>query len=213
MPKKAGIVVMVAGAVLIFAALSLFLYNRYEDAQAGQAAENLLQDVQSAIEENLSMPPESEELPSSEPIDPSMTVIEIDGYGYIGYLSIPDLSLELPIMDQWDYTRMKIAPCRHFGSTKTDDLVIAGHNYASHFGSLRTLKPGSRVDFTDMDGEVHTYEVIYLDTLAPTDVVAVQDSGYDLVLYTCTPGGKTRETVFCNRVLEAQDEDKITEKK
>ena len=201
MPKKAGIIIMVTGAVLIFAALSLFLYNKYEDAQAGQAAENLLQDVRSVIEETTSAPSEPRELPSSEPLDSSMTVVEIDGYGYIGYLSIPDLSLELPIMDQWDYTRMKIAPCRHFGSTKTDDLVIAGHNYASHFGALRTLKRGARVDFTDMDGVEHNYEVIYLDTLAPTDVEVVQDSDYDLVIYTCTPGGKTRETVFCNRIL------------
>ena len=192
---------MVMGAVLIFVALSLFLYNKYEDAQAGQAAGNLLQDVQSVIEETASAPSELRELPSSESLDPSMTVVEIDGYGYIGYLSIPDLSLELPIMDQWDYTRMKIAPCRHFGSTKTDDLVIAGHNYASHFGALRTLKLGARVNFTDMDGVEHNYEVIYLDTLAPTDVEVVQDSDYDLVIYTCTPGGKTRETVFCNRIL------------
>ena len=33
----------------------------------------------------------------------------------------------------------------------------------------------------------------------PTDVDAVKNSGYDLVLYTCTYGGKTRIVVFCDR--------------
>ena len=42
-----------------------------------------------------------------------------------------------------------------------------------------------------------------IDTLAPDEVEAVQNSGYDLVLYTCTYGGKTRVTVFCNRQEDA----------
>ena len=50
-----------------------------------------------------------------------------------------------------------------------------------------------------MDGIENKYEVILIDTLAPDEVEAVQNSGYDLVLYTCTYGGKTRVTVFCDR--------------
>lgn len=50
-----------------------------------------------------------------------------------------------------------------------------------------------------MDGTVNTYEVVLVDTLNPTEVGGVQNSGYDLVLYTCTYGGKARVTVFCNR--------------
>ena len=38
MPKKAGIVFVIIGAVLILSALSLFLFNQNEDAQAGQEA-------------------------------------------------------------------------------------------------------------------------------------------------------------------------------
>ena len=43
MPKKTGIAIVAAGAVLILSALLLLLYNRYEDAHAGQEAENLLE--------------------------------------------------------------------------------------------------------------------------------------------------------------------------
>lgn len=57
--------------------------------------------------------------------------------------------------------------------------------------------------FTDMDGIENIYEVVAMDTLAPTEVEAVQNSGHDLVLYTCTYGGRTRVTVFCDRPEES----------
>ena len=68
----------------------------------------------------------------------------INGYDYIGVLEIPALNLTLPIMADWDYDRLKIAPCRQFGSVETNDLVIAGHNYKTHFGYLDQLQVGTR---------------------------------------------------------------------
>lgn len=118
------------------------------------------------------------------------------------HISIPKLELELPVMSEWDYVRLKIAPCRQFGSSRTDDLVIAAHNYESHFGYLYQLELGDQVIFTDMDGIENLYEVTGLDTLNPIEVDAVQNSGHDLVLYTCTYEGKTRVTVFCDRKKE-----------
>ena len=38
-----------------------------------------------------------------------MPEMEINGYRYIGFLSIPDLKLELPIMSTWNYRKLKIA--------------------------------------------------------------------------------------------------------
>ncbi len=184
MPKKTGVVIIAVGAVLILSALLLLLYNRREDAQAGQKAESLLADVEAAVTQSL---------------DPDMPVVTIDGYGYVGYIEIPALELKLPVMSDWDYTRLQIAPCRQFGSSRTDDLVIAAHNYSSHFGRLKELSEGDVVIFTDMAGVVNRYSIAKLETLAPSDVDAVQNSGYELVLYTCTPGGKTRVTAFCTR--------------
>lgn len=140
-----------------------------------------------------------EETVPQETLAPELPVTEIDGYGYVGYLSIPKLELELPVMSEWDYARLKIAPCRQFGSSRTDDLVIAAHNYKKHFGHLKDLEAGDEVGFTDMEGIENLYEVIRVETLKPTEVDAVQNSDHDLVLYTCTYGGKTRVTVFCDR--------------
>lgn len=189
---------MVLGTALVLAALSLFLWNRQEDRQAGESAENILPRIIEEIQEPDTVS-ETEEPSWPDPYDPAMTEVEIDGYVYVGYLSIPAIELELPVMSEWDYPRLKIAPCRYTGSTKTGDLVIAGHNYTRHFGPLSRLSEGDQVIFTDMDGEIWVYEVAAVEVLAPTAIEDMTASGYDLTLFTCTYGGQSRVTVRCDR--------------
>ena len=187
MPKKSGVILISLGAVLILAALLLLLYNRSEDRRAGQEAESLLEDVRSTMAANAD--PEPQEEPAEE-----IT------YDYAGVIAIPDLSLELPVIDQWNYARLKVAPCRQSGAAADGDLVIAAHNYKSHFGYLDRLEPGASVIFTDMEGTVYRYAVEEIRRLEPEDaedVSSVFSSEYPLVLYTCTPGGKARVAVFC----------------
>ena len=221
MPKKFGVVFVAMGAVLILSALLLFTYNMMEDRQAGQNAEVVVSGLQSIMDQvtapskrgvDTSDPDHPEEMDETEPeewetIPQKLPAVMIDGYEYVGVLNIPDLQLELPVMDEWDYNRLKIAPCRHMGSSRTDDLVIAAHNYASHFGNLKTLKTGALVIFTDMDGIENRYALERgPETLAPNAVDEVLNSSYDLVLYTCTPGGATRVVTFYNRIVEAPAE-------
>lgn len=203
--SKEGIFFLILGLLMVAGALAFFVYNGLEDRNAQQEAVNLLDDIQSAIEDTTV--PETTEVPievtdPEETLDPEMPTLLIDGYEYIGYVSIPDLELELPVMAEWDYSRLKVAPCRHFGSSRTDDLVIAAHNYKSHFGYLKNLEIGAEILFTDMDGIENRYTLTRLETLPPDAVDAVQNSGNDLVLYTCTSGGATRVAAFCDRVGE-----------
>ena len=206
MRKRFGFAIIAVGAVLILAALLLLLMNRSEDKMAGEKAEEIVKSIETVIaaQEESDVREESrQESSREEPVqEKKMTVVMLDGSGYIGYLEIPALELKLPVMDEWDYNRLQIAPCRQAGSVYTDDLVIAAHNYQSHFGRLKELGTGDTVTFTDMEGTVHTYEVRVIRTLQPDAVDEVIHSGYDLVLYTCTPGGATRVTVFCTRVEE-----------
>lgn len=194
MRNKLGTICMILGTVLILAALSLFLWNRREAEQAGEAAADILPQVVEHIAETA-----AGETAPPDPFDPTMTEVEIDGYLYIGYLSIPALGLELPVMSEWDYMRLNIAPCRYSGSTKTDDLVIAAHNFAQHFGSLSGLSGGEQVIFVDMDNVVSTYTVVAVEILPPTAVEEMTNGEYDLSLYTCTYGGRSRVTVRCDR--------------
>ena len=110
------------------------------------------------------------------------------------------------MQDQWDYTRLKRSPCRQFGWPATGDFVIAAHNYTSHFKRLSKLEPGDAVQFEDMNGRVYAYTVSQLTTVQPEEVAAVQYSGYDLVLYTCTPGGRSRTAVYCSKAESAAAE-------
>jgi len=208
MPKKAGIVFVIAGAVLILSALLLFSRNEIEDKQAEIASQNALEDVQEAV----SQPPE-DEIPleiilneeevyvaeTEEAESAALPTVSIDGYEYVGYLSIPALELELPVLAEVDEVRLKIAPCCQVGSPDTDDFVIAGHNYTSHFAKLYTLKYDDPIIFTDMDGNSYEYIVEKTETHDPNEADAILNSGYPLVLYTCTYGSENRTVVFCGR--------------
>ena len=203
MRKSPGILCIVIGGVLLLAALGLYGYNRYEDAQAGAEAQVVVQDLEQKLEQTVSKAESTEASSDSEEmLSPELPVVMLDGYDYIGVISIPAIDIKLPVMSNWSYPKLKISPCREFGSSRTDDLVIAAHNYESHFGKLGSVSVGDNVIFTDMDGVENHYIVQKTDILQPTDVDAVEHSGYDLVLYTCTYGGKTRITVFCDRIAE-----------
>ena len=203
MRKSPGILCIVIGGVLLLTALGLYGYNRYEDAQAGAEAQVVVQDLEQKLEQTVSKAESTETSSDSEEmLSPELPVVMLDGYDYIGVISIPAIDIKLPVMSDWSYPKLKISPCREFGSSRTDDLVIAAHNYESHFGKLGSVSVGDNVIFTDMDGVENHYIVQKTDILQPTDVDAVEHSGYDLVLYTCTYGGKTRITVFCDRITE-----------
>lgn len=193
MGRKIGTLCMILGAALILAALSLFLWNQWEDQQADAAASDALTQLQ----QQMVATPETAD---ADPYSSEMKEVMIDGYSYIGTVSIPSQNLTLPVMSSWSYPQLKIAPCRYSGSTKTNNLVIAGHNYTRHFGPIENMVPGDAVYFTDMDGIVTSYEVTEIDTLNPTDIEEMTDSGYDLTLFTCTYSGQSRITVRCSRV-------------
>lgn len=197
MRKRAGIVCMILGTALLLAALSLFLWNRKESREAEESVKRILPEVVEQIRKPGSPDRPEEGTGDPDPYDPAMTEVEIDGSAYIGYLSLPALGLELPVMAEWDYTRLRIAPCRYTGSAKTGNLVICAHNYDRHFGPIRNLASGDEVYFTDMDGVVWQYAVETVDILAPTDIDSMTAGEYDLTLFTCTYGGQSRVTVRC----------------
>ena len=203
MKRKLGTIFMLCGAALILSALSLFGYNQREEQQANQSVVKLLPQLIEEIPDTTSTP-DIPHQPMGTPVeylDPSafeMTEVEIGGYAYIGYLSIPTLELELPIMSSWSYPQLKIAPCRYYGSVRGKDLVLLAHNYWKHFGRIKELSEGDSVFFTDMDGETYEYTVAAKDILEPTAVEEVTAGEYDLALFTCTPGGTSRVTIYCN---------------
>ena len=177
------------GLLLIAAALLLCAYNLWDSGRAAFS----VQDVLAAMPDTPAAP---EEQPDEEAAE--MPTVLIDGNEYIGTLDFPTLSLTLPVMADWDYAKLKIAPCRYAGTT-AGNLVIAGHNYRSHFGLLDNLLPGDAVYFTDAAGNVFAYQVAETEVLQPTAIAEMTSGDWDLTLFTCTLSGQTRLTVRCTR--------------
>jgi sortase A len=195
----------VVGGLLLVSALALTSYNIWDGRRADAEAQNVVEQLDQMI-------PESPETSAGESLligkanegedVPSMATIEIDGNEYIGELKVPDLNLTLPVMADWDDEKLKLSPCRYAGSYYTNDLVIAGHNYARHFSSLKWLPEGSRILFRTVTGEEFAYVIKRTETLQPEEIekmVSEETGTWDLTLFTCTTGGQSRCTIRCVR--------------
>ena len=202
MRTKIGALCIILGVVMLLASGALYLNTQVEATEAEEIAAEVLPQV---MEQIPSVPPEDVlaelliPLEFLEPEDVEMTRGTIDGLDYVGYISFPTLKLELPILADWDYDLLTKGPCRYTGNLRTDDLVLMAHNYRKQFGRLSELVLGDRVYFTDMDGIVTAYEVVGHDILPPNAVEEMTCGDYDLTLFTCTYGGKSRVTVYCDR--------------
>ena len=194
MKANRGAVWINAGLLLIAAALFLSVYNEWESREARDSARQVIAQLCDAL------PTEAGEPTTLPDVRREMPVKTINGRDYIGVLSIPSLELELPVISQWDYPALKVAPCRYSGSLYQDNLIICAHNYASHFGKLKELQPGDIVLFTDMDEHVVTFQMVERETLNPMDAEGMEAGDWDLTLFTCTIDGQTRVTIRLERV-------------
>ncbi|MEE3487737.1 MAG: sortase [Bulleidia sp.] len=192
MKRNTAKALIVSGIVCLVSAVCIIAYNAWDNAQAVKASNTVL----SVMKSN----------PSSDPVQtleaPTEAKEEIDGYLYIGTISIPSLEIELPVMDTWDMTRLKIAPCRYAGSYLTDDMVICSHNNTGHLGPVRWMGLGEDVFFTTVDGKIYHYVTTNIETLEPGEVERMVDNstGWDLTIFTCNTYGYTRCAVRCERV-------------
>ena len=190
-----GKLFIIVGVFLILISLTMTFYNKYEDLNAGKQARTALDVfknevvVQNHIVESLT-PEEVKE----------MKTVNINGDDYIGTITIPSINLELPVMSEYSYSRLKKAPCRYYGNLFTNDLIICAHAYETFFANLIKLKQNDLIFFTDVDGNNYAYEVLEIEILKPTDVDKMVNNEFDLTLYTCTYDNTGRITVRCNRV-------------
>ena len=206
--SKRGKLCTALGLLLLLAALGLTAYNLWLDTRASMSVDVVLERLTPTLSSRQSeLPPLSsgealeEAFVPDYVLNPEMAMPEetIDGQNYIGVLDIPALELSLPIISEWSYDALQIAPCRYSGSAYLDNLVIAGHNYRSHFASLPQLQPGDSVTFTDMDGNVFSYAVSSLETLSSYAISDMTSGDWDLTLFTCTVGGQSRLAIRCDR--------------
>ncbi len=187
MRSKLGTFLICLGAAMVLVAAALFAWNWQESNAAGELSDEVLPLLVEEIRERKDVP--------ADPLSPQMSAVLVEGYEYVGFLSLPALGLELPVMADWSEAKLKLSPCRYYGSVNGNDLVICAHNYARHFGRLTELKSGDDVLLTDLDGNVTRYAVVEIQVLGPDQVEDMTSGDYPLTLFTCTYGGKSRVTV------------------
>lgn len=199
MKNKKGFLPILAGLLLLSGALGLTVYNISDSRRAEESVSRIVEqfvlmqpsDQTNTAEENIPLYVRYPEM--------EMPVTQMDGMYYIGILELPTLGLKLPVLSELTDDNLTVAPCRYAGSAYLDNLVIAAHNYTSHFGTLRDIAYGDRIVFTDADGNVFKYTVAEIEMLAPEDIEEMESGNWDLSLFTCTVGGGSRVTVRCEK--------------
>lgn len=198
------------GFLMLAAALMLTVWNIRTDQEAGESAKEVLEELEISMQDENPVKEDSEQptiqLEPQVQIpdhllnpDMDMPVKNVDGKEYVGIITMHQLGIELPVMSDWSYSKLKQAPCLYSGSVYQDNLVIMAHNYRSQFGRIRRLTTGSQITFTDMDGNVFAYLVAAIEVLDPLEVENVTNGEWDLTLFTCTLGGESRVVVRCEK--------------
>ena len=216
MMKTIKKIFIICGILLILAALALCGYNIMQDKRAGNESQKVMKELIKLIPEPVAdistveapsnpaddlFSPYEEENNSTDMPAP----VNIGGRDYCGYVSIPSLGLELPVIDNWSYAALEISPCRFSGSAVGNDLIIAAHNYNSHFGCIDELEQGDEITFVDTGGTVHRYLVDDIRVLNGSDSEGMfngKGSDWDITLFTCTLSGQARVAVRGSRIDE-----------
>ena len=205
MRNKKGSFLIAIGVILVLSSAGLFGYNLIEEKNAKRSSERaavllgeqiiikaedkIYENAAETVIEDYILNPEME-----------MPIEEIDGTEYIGTLEIPKIGLLLPVINEWSYPNLKIAPCRYFGSVYLDNMVIAGHNYKAHFRELESLFTGDEVIFTDVDGNKFCYMIGAKEVLPPTAVEEMTAGEWDFTLFTCNATGTYRIAIRCDKI-------------
>ena len=204
MKNKKGTLLIALGIILILGAAGLSGYNLFEENNAKESSEKAatILSEQIVVKEQDEIYHNASEIEIPDHIlnpEMDMPVAEIEGTEYIGTLEIPQIGLLLPIISEWSYPNLKIAPCRYFGSVYLDNMVIAGHNYKAHFRALENLSAGDEIIFRDIDGNEFRYLVSAKEVLPPTAIEEMTSGDWDFTLFTCNTTGTYRIAIRCDK--------------
>lgn len=180
MNKKISAVVTLVGLILIMCAMAVLFHNKKEDNLAQKSSNTVLSSLKEKIEEsNLKTSEEKKDLNK-------------DLNQYDGYIKIPKLNLELPVMKKTTQANLKKSPCIYSGTAKDSNLIIAAHNYSAHFGKINQLENGDKVQYTDLQNNTYNYCVTAKEKINGSNSEQMQNENYALTLFTCDYTGRDR---------------------
>lgn len=175
-------ILIVLGILMILIALCMFYDNYKAEELAETSSEEIVKEIYEIIEDD-----GIDESNDSQEVEPLSDSTNISEDQYLGILYIPSLDLELPVQNTWSYDKLNISPCLY----QSEPMSIAAHNYQAHFGNIDELELGDGVTLLLVNGEIIEYEVVLVDKIYETQVEELEDSQYDLTLFTCNYSNNT----------------------
>lgn len=184
--KLFGIGCILLGLAALGIAGSMFACNERLELEAQAVSEAVLPKLIPAA--NL-----AQEAPAGE------SVIEIDGRPYLGVLTIPSLGIQLPLLAECSEENLKLGPCRFQGTVADNNIMIAGHNYRRQLSPIKHMERGDTIEYRDVTGAVVVWQVEKTELVGGTDLEKMESGDWDMTLFTCNLGGKSRVTLRCLR--------------
>ena len=125
------------------------------------------------------------------------------GFGVLGTIEIPSISLKYPVLDKVTPKSIETAVAFLYGTglNKPGNSVIIGHNYRNglFFSNLKKVNTGEKIYITDLEGNRVEYTVYNKFEAAENDTSFYQrDTGGkpEITLSTCTDDSSARIIIF-----------------
>ena len=196
-----GLVSLILGLSMVVTAIFLISIYEKREADAGHYSEMIMAEFNRAE----SLPSMPQTLPNTqyEPVEesepepiPEMPTADYYGLDMLGVIRVPECGIELPVLDNWSMSILEYAPCRYSGNIYSDDLILLGHNYTTHFKPLKKVSIGAEIEFESVDGKIWRYKVDEIDSIHRNDVDKLE-SEHELILFTCEEYGVYRFVARC----------------
>lgn len=193
-------ILIFSGVLFVAYSVILFVQNQKIELNAKNYSENAVEEIIYAIENDYNEELEQEFVAYDNEFsyeDLSEEITSVDE-SYIGILYFPSLDLELAVQSGWDYDKLANSPCVY----GEEPFSIAGHNYTAHFGKISNLEIGDLVIFTDTSGDEYVFEVVLSTIVNETEIEQLQDTTYDLTLFTCNYYNDSERVLIRLNLLE-----------
>ena len=180
---------IIAGALMLSAAIILFGLNQYNLRASQKQAEAYVQTISRLI-------PQQESSVPQERRDNTMSAISIDGKDFVGILEFPRYASALPVCNDWG--SLSKYPCRFDGSIYNSSLQIGATSQKGQYDFFREISVGDAVSFTDAEGNCYLLSVSDIRYAKSADSEILRRENAALTLFIKNIYSFEYIVIFCN---------------
>ncbi len=213
-------IVLIVGAILMVALLAFWGYKMYQrfyiNKSAGEAINDFIGDFEQSNDVeigNISLAINDLEVTDYTGTNGKLAKKTYKGFTMDGYISIPKINLNYPVLDKATAASMDVAVGINYGPglNKVGNTVIMGHNSSNgtFFSDLYKLTNGDSVYITDNSNTRVRYVVynMYESSAEDLSYFTRDTSGKrEISLSTCKTNDTSNRLVIWAREVEQQEQ-------